>query len=116
MMSERWRIEIPELPETMLEMLVGAFGWIPTKQRFVYTGNVNARLQLQQGVATILVRAHKHDRWHAFLLGPQDELPVIRATWDFLRRHDTPSTPKPRRKPPRSVFRAQAIKRRQSRR
>lgn len=91
---EGWRIEPPaDLPDNTKDMLAKYYGW-KKKEGIVYTGSSTARLELRRGAIAVLVRAGDRDRWRRLALGPQSHPRVALATWDFLRRHNTPPRPK----------------------
>jgi hypothetical protein len=92
--NELWKLlPPPGLPQTTREVLTQCFGWTK-REGIVYTGTTNARLEIRGGMVAVLVRSGTRDEWHRLALGPQTHPRIALAAWDFLRRHNTPDTPK----------------------
>lgn len=85
--TEGWKLPIPELPATLAEMLLRFYN--KELEPEMTTGVPNAQLHVKNGIAIALVRTHKRSEWQVLPLGPQDHPKVIRASWDFLARHNT---------------------------
>lgn len=91
--SGDWRLQHPDLPGTMQEMLREFYGW-DLGEGDVQTGSTNSILVIANGQAEIRVRPGRKYQWKAFRLGDMDDPRVISAAWDFLRRHYTPEKPR----------------------
>lgn len=100
--EEGWKLVRPELPGTVKEMLKQCFAW-ERGTGVVSSGSTNAKLELSNEEAILLVRAHKTDAWQRLRLGRADTPAVTQAAWDFLTRHDTPTRPR-RRRPPKRAY------------
>ena len=94
--SGDWRLQHPDLPESMEEMLRRFYGW-NLGQGTVRTGSTNSILVISGDQAEIRIRPGRKYDWQRIPLGMKDSPRAIAAAWDFLRRHFTPDKPKPPR-------------------
>lgn len=86
---EGWRMDLPpDLEPTTEQMIAARFGGL-SESGSLTTGSTNARLLMIEGIVRLEVRVGKKHPWKPFDLGPQDNPVVVRASYDFLRRHHT---------------------------
>lgn len=86
---EGWKMPLPsDLAADVPEMLRQEFGWDGAGET-VWTASTNARLKLEDGVALVQVRPSKREPWTTMGLGPIAHPKVVRAAFEFMRRHNT---------------------------
>jgi len=83
------RLEPPPLPRDVLSLLGTIFQVERDADGAFLSGSPNARV-FADGDVALEVRSSRRSPWHSFPLGAGDHPAVVRATWDFLRRHMTP--------------------------
>jgi hypothetical protein len=108
--SGDWKLAVPELPDTLSEMLRVNFGWDEGTGK-VRTSSSNSQLEVREDRVAALVRPGKKYEWTRTLIGARDDPAVIAAAWVFLKRHHTPKTPKTYG-PPKHVLAEHARKKR----
>jgi len=90
--SGDWKLVHPPLPATVQELLATKFGWQGETQ--LKTGSPHARLEISDKWVLLLIRPGRKYPWTKINLGAPDNPRVVAGSYDFLRRHYTPKTPK----------------------
>lgn len=83
------RLEPPPLPVDVSSMIGSLFRVEYDEEGAIMSGSPNARAFVTQGNVVLEVRSSRRNPWHPVPLGREDHPSVVRATWDFLRRHMT---------------------------
>lgn len=91
--SGRWKMEYPPLPGTVEEMITRLFGWSPNTKHLA-TGSPHSRLKIIDQQCILEIRPGKRYEWSVVNLGGTANPAVVKAAYDFLKRHYTPPKPK----------------------
>lgn len=77
----------PPLPNSVTLMLRKLYNPGFSGSGYFTTGSTNARVHIRSGECALEVRPGRGYPWERVILGVEDHPRVVRATYDFLRRH-----------------------------